>query len=133
MIYLPVSGKRWMSTKFINLELSQKLFTWRRMENITKFHRPDYLMVWRCHGIPYFNFYKCYSASYLIAAILSVLFQELKIINNIVLKDTLQLKILQIWINIRTNSFIKTWVNILEQKSISPHFKEHCNRIEGRI
>ena len=38
-------------------------------------------------------------------------------IDQRILKDTLQLKILRTWIKIRTNSFIKTWVNIMKRKS----------------
>ena len=37
-----------------------------------------------------------------------------KYIDNIILKETLQLQILWTWLNIRANSFIKTWVNIME-------------------
>ena len=38
-------------------------------------------------------------------------------IDNSVLKDTLQLKVLQKLIKIGANSFIKTWVNIIKRKS----------------
>ena len=39
-------------------------------------------------------------------------------IDNSILKDTLQLKILRTWIKIgsRSNSFIKTWVNMMKHK-----------------
>ena len=37
-----------------------------------------------------------------------------KYIDNIILKETLQLQILWTWLNIRANSFIKTWVNIMK-------------------
>ena len=62
-------------------------------------------------------------------------------INNNILKDTLQLKILRTWIKIRANSFIKTLVNIMKRKSkkvpgklslvknTNPHFNEHCTKI----
>ena len=39
-----------------------------------------------------------------------------KHIDNSILKDTLQLKILRTWIKIRSNSFIKTWVNMMKRK-----------------
>ena len=38
-------------------------------------------------------------------------------IDNTVLKDTLLLKILETWIDIRANSFIKTWINAMKRKS----------------
>ena len=38
-------------------------------------------------------------------------------IDNTVLKDTLLLIILQSWINIRVNSFIKTSINVMRRKS----------------
>ena len=38
-------------------------------------------------------------------------------IDNKVLKDTLLLKILQTWGNIRAYSFIKTWLNVMKRKS----------------
>ena len=37
-------------------------------------------------------------------------------IYNSISKDTLQLKILQTWANVRANFFIKTWVNMVKQK-----------------
>ena len=63
-------------------------------------------------------------------------------INNSILKDTLRLKILWTWINIRANLFIKTLVNNMKRKSTkvpwtsltrknaTPHFKEHCTKID---
>ena len=60
-----------------------------------------------------------------------------------ILKDTLWLKILLTWIKICANSFIKTLVNNLKRKSTkvpwtlsltkknpTPHFKEHCTKID---
>ena len=38
-------------------------------------------------------------------------------IDNTVLKDMLLLKILQMWMNIRAYSFIKTWINVTKRKS----------------
>ena len=58
------------------------------------------------------------------------------------LKDTLWLKVLWTWIKIRANSFIKTLVNNMKRKSTkvpwtsltrknaTPHFKEHCTKID---
>ena len=59
------------------------------------------------------------------------------------LKDTLWLKVLWTWIKIRANSFIKTLVNnmkrkptkvpwtlSLTKKNVTPHFKEHCTKID---
>ena len=59
-------------------------------------------------------------------------------------KAPLQLKILQTWIKICLNSFSKTWVNTISPKSrkvkvslkllfaknTSPHFKEHCTKVD---
>ena len=66
-----------------------------------------------------------------------------KHIDNSILKDTLKLKILWTWIKIRANYFIKTLVNIMKRKSTkvpwklslvkkinTPHFKEHCTKID---
>ena len=59
------------------------------------------------------------------------------------LKDTLWLKVLWTWIKIRANSFIKTlvsnmkrkptkvpWTLSLTKKNATPHFKEHCTKID---
>ena len=58
------------------------------------------------------------------------------------MKDTLRLKILWTWINIRANSFIQTLVTNMKRKSTkvpwtsltrknaTPHFKEHCTKID---
>ena len=59
------------------------------------------------------------------------------------MKDTLRLKILWAWIKKRANSFIKTLVKnmnwkinkgalniITRQKNATPHFKEHCTKID---
>ena len=59
------------------------------------------------------------------------------------MKDTQRLKILWTWIKIRANSFIKTLVNNMKRKSTkvpwtlsltkknaTPHFKEHCTKID---
>ena len=63
-------------------------------------------------------------------------------IDNSILKDTLQLKILWTCVKIRANSFIKTLVNIMkrkstkvriithEKKNATPHFKEYCTKID---
>ena len=65
------------------------------------------------------------------------------LINNNILKDTLRLKILWIWIKIYANSFTKTLVNNMKRKPTkvpwtlsltkkyaTPHFKEYCSKIE---
>ena len=121
-----------MSTKIVRLELSGKLWLNPNMEPKRKkwyslvFSRVDFWMIWRCHGILYFNFYflfrnnrkrehwmrktfapvmvffsrKCHSES-----TWSQLCSNF-ILNNYEtpwlwhLKDTLQLKILWTWINI---------------------------------
>ena len=44
-------------------------------------------------------------------------------IDNTVLKDTLLLIILQSWINIRANSFIKTSINVTRRKSAKLYSK----------
>ena len=74
--------------------------------------------------------------SWMIASIFKAPCQQLgRHINNIILKETLQLKILRTWINILANSFIKTWVNIMKWKlmklhnSLSLDFVEHFTRI----
>ena len=64
-------------------------------------------------------------------------------IGNNILKDTLRLNILWTWIKIRANSFIKTlannmkqkptkvpWTLSLTKKNATPHFKEHCTKID---
>ena len=63
-------------------------------------------------------------------------------IDNSILKDILQLKILGTWIKIHANSFIKIWVNIMKQqsrrclenhhlkKNTNSHFKEHCTKTD---
>ena len=40
-----------------------------------------------------------------------------------ILKNTQQSKILSIWINMHSSSFIQTWVNIMKQKSTNLHGK----------
>ena len=82
----------------------------------------DFSMVWTCNGIPYFHFYvfvlfrtndNCYGI-YFEVATLNVTWSWLCskfFVNNWKfhcywhLKDTLQLNILRIWINIRANLF----------------------------
>ena len=44
-------------------------------------------------------------------------------IENRILKDALQLKVLRTWIKIRANSFIRTWVNIMKQNSTKVSWK----------
>ena len=46
-----------------------------------------------------------------------------KHIDNSILKDTLQLKILRLWIKIHANSSIKIWVNIIKWKSTKAPWK----------
>ena len=91
--------------------------------------RADFWMVWRCHGIPYIHLYFLFRTNgkgehldennfrhsygnYFESAILKVTWYQLcsKFILNIYeahwqrhLKDTLQLKILREWINIRAS------------------------------
>ena len=63
-------------------------------------------------------------------------------IDNSILKDTLQLKILGTWINARANYFIKALVKIMKRKwrrclenyhshkNAIPLFKEYCTEID---
>ena len=44
-------------------------------------------------------------------------------IDNSILKDILQLKVLRTWIKIHANSFIKTWVNIMKRESTKVPWK----------
>ena len=93
------------------------------------------------------SFRHCYGnlfESVILKVIWSQLYSFSKIaryIDNSVLKDTLKLKILRKWIKIRATSFIKTWVNIKWkstkvpwklslQKNTTPHFKEHCTKVD---
>ena len=68
--------------------------------------------------------------------------QQLRDTWTSVLKDTLRLKILWIWIKIRANSFIKTLVNNMKRKIIesalniitceknaTSHLKQYCTKI----
>ena len=85
-------------------------------------------------------FRKCHE-SYLITTMSKVVSQKLR---GTLTKAPLQLKILQTWIKICLNSFSKTWVNTISPKSrkvkvslkllfaknTSPHFKEHCTKVD---
>ena len=105
--------------------------------------RADYWMVWKCHGIPYFHFFLFVTSdkkniwmrtiSIAVMVIISKVplywyQQSSKFFVNIYevhwqrhLKDTLQLKILQQCINIRTNSSL---VNIMKRK---------CVKVPGKL
>ena len=132
---------------FVRLELSEKNLSLRKHGDIILgflvLSSPDFWMIWRCHGIPYVHFYflfrnnlrkryldesdfrYCYSNAFE-SSILKVTCSQLcsKFFLNSckahwqhILKDTQPLKIVWTWIEIRANSFIKTWVNIIKQKS----------------
>ena len=105
--------------------------------------RRDCWMVWRCHDIPCVNFcflfrinvrkkhldesdWHHYYGNFFESIILKVNWSQLiegsfsiieRYIDNSILKDTLQLKILRTWTKIGANSSIKTSVNIIKQKS----------------
>ena len=98
--------------------------------------RQDFLMVWRCHGIPCFQFYFCFRTNvrkryfnesgfrhcygnFFESAILKLTWSQLcshtqssfstisRHIDNSISKKTLQLKILRMWMKIRANSFTR--------------------------
>ena len=101
--------------------------------------RPDFWMVWRYHSVCSFLFRTNIKKGYLneassttVMAIFSMVLLRKLIdhiyvqcsfsriathIENSTLKEILQLKILWTWIKIRVNTFIKTLVNIMKQKS----------------
>ena len=54
-------------------------------------------------------------------------------IDNTVLIDTLQLKILQTWINIRAYFFIKTWINVMKRKSAKLYSRSSIVTEFGRV
>ena len=110
--------------------------------------RRDFWMVWRCHGIPCViiflfrtngkkgyldendfhtvivvfpkvSFWKLLDLSY-VQSCLSTIMRH---IDTSIMKDTLQLKILRTRIKIRSNSFIKTWVNMMKRKPRKMHGK----------
>ena len=100
----------------------------RKKWNFLVLSRADFWMVWRCHGIPYFHFlFFCLEPTvkkntWMRTISITVTWYQLcsKFFLNIYevhwqrhLKDTLQLKILQQWINIRANSSL---VNIMKPK-----------------
>ena len=110
--------------------------------------RRDFWMVWMCHHILCFhffwfrsnvrkwyldesNFYHCFGI-FFGNANPEVSWTQLcwsffstipKYINNSILKDTLQLKILRTWIKISADSFIKILVNIIKRKTTKVPWK----------
>ena len=104
--------------------------------------RPGFWIVWRCHVIKCVNFIFFFKTNgkkwpnnendihTVMVVFFNTPFSELldrsyvqsafsitmRHIDNSILKDTLQLKILRTWIKIRSNTFIKTWVNLMKQK-----------------
>ena len=107
--------------------------------------RPDFRMVWRCHGIPWARFYflsrtngkighldkkdfhHCYDCmviflkvpfwSNLITAMFKVPYQQWWGTLQQHFETTIELKILWTWIKISANSFNKTGVNIMKPKT----------------
>ena len=94
--------------------------TSKKCDSHQVFNRPNFWLVWRYHGIAddFENFlkvpiWKLLNYSYAQSSVSTTSRNT----DNSILKYTLQLKILWIWIKIRPNSFIKTWVNVIKQKS----------------
>ena len=106
--------------------------------------RPDFWMIWRCYCIPCVHFiylfiYFCLESTlgkdtWMTASSATVIVLFLKVpfwklldqssfsriswhIQNSILKEILQLKILRTWIKIRANTFLKTWGNIMQWKT----------------
>ena len=84
---------------------------------------------------------KCQMAgAYTLPIMVSFFSTMTKHIDNSVLKDILQFKVLPSWINIRANSFIKTSGNIMKQKrcleshklhkNLSMHFEQNCTKVD---
>ena len=95
---------------------------------------PDFWMAWKCSGILCIHFYFfCLEATLGNESIIPKVFWSLlchsffstitRYISNSILRDTLQLKILQTWIKIYANSFIKTLVNIIKWESTKVPWK----------
>ena len=92
-------------------------------------------MVWRCHGIPCVYFYFLFKTT-----LRKVTFSTIaRHIENSILKDTLELKILRTCINLRANNSLKvevalkTWrclENYHLQKGTTPNFKANCTKID---
>ena len=132
LIHVPFSCKRWMSTKSVRLELSEKILLLSKHGDIIlnsmsltgekwvshTLSRPNFWMVWGCHGIPWLHFYflfrtngkkehldesnfrHCYGIFFK-SAILEVTWSQSSLsrvarhIDNSILEDILQLKILR--------------------------------------
>ena len=128
-----------MWAKFVRLELPEKILPLekhgdmilnymtqtREKRDCHVFSRPNFWMVWRCLGITCVHFIFCLEVrnryldesdfrhcygNFFVSAILKVTFSTIaRHIDNSILKNTRELPILQTWINIGANSFIKTW------------------------
>ena len=120
----------WVTTKIIRLELLEKLWLNRTLHEPNKkkkweslvLNRGDLWMMWRCHAIPCFHFYflfrnngkrnkldgndfrLCYMVIFLKVSfrkyLITAMFSNYKETWQRHLKDSFQLKILRIWINI---------------------------------
>ena len=120
----------WVTTKIIRLELLEKLWLNPTLHEPNKkkkweslvLNRGDLWMIWRCHAIPCFHFYFlfrnngkrnkldendfrfCYMVIFLKVSfrkyLITAIFSNYKATWQRHLKDTFQLKILRIWINI---------------------------------
>ena len=125
-----------MSTKFVRLELSEKLLPLLKhvdviLNCVTQatemwdshcLTRPDFWMVWTCHDIVCGHFFfesdihKAFNDSF----VPSQLFRGTL---RTTFWKTLQLRILRTWVKVRANSFIKTWVSIMKRKSTKVPWK----------
>ena len=120
----------WVTTKITRLEVLEKLWLNRTLHEPNKkkkweslvLNRGDLWMMWRCHAIPCFHFYFlfringkrnkldendfrfCYMVIFLKVSfrkyLITAIFSNYKATWQRHLKDTFQLKILRIWINI---------------------------------
>ena len=110
--------------------------------------RPDFWMVWRCHGIYSLRYFFFFCSELTVikdtwrrttSVTVMVFFSKVSFwnlfehnyvyvqsflstikrhINSSILKDTLHLKVLRTSIKMRANSFFKTWVNIIKRESM---------------
>ena len=120
----------WVTTRITRLEVLEKLWLNRTLHEPNKkkkweplvLNRGDLWMMWRCHAIPCFHFYflfrnngkrnkldgndfrLCYMVIFLKVSfrkyLITAMFSNYKETWQRHLKDTFQLKILRIWINI---------------------------------
>ena len=144
---------------FFSVRTSYKELNWCTNHPDVHIHtfRKRWHFIWRCFfpasilkkTLDESNFHHCHD-NFLESVILKVTFSQLYskfLLNNSeahdnkILIDTLQLKILRTWIEIRTNSFIKTWINMKRKsrrslenyqfwKNTIQHSKEHCTKID---